>query len=120
MASNHFRSKSVTVSAPGFVRSDGINAGQNAVIPIDLKHFHKGVGIVCTVTGAGSCVYEIDVTADDPRYPFVNWNKLDTMSALTASANSNLAYPATGLRLNMISQSGVVSVTMAVTQPLAP
>lgn len=79
-------------------------AGATTPIVIDLKAFKFGVGLLVTTAfgSGGSGSYNVEVTGDDPTIGFTNWNLHDVLKALSASANSSLAYPVTGIRLNVI------------------
>lgn len=98
------RSKSKTLTAAGF--SDPI--------PIDLRRFHMGVGLIATLSGTG--LYTVQVSGDDPRAGFTHWNDHDLMNGLSASQNGNLAFPVTAVRLNATSLTG--TLTLSVIQPI--
>lgn len=89
-------------------------AGLSSVLPVDLRRFKFGCGIICTLVGTGA--YEVQVTGDGVHGPIVNWNKHDLLQGLTASKNGNLAYPVTGLRLNATALTG--TLTMSLVQPI--
>lgn len=58
--------------------------------------------------------YSVQVTADQKPTPNGNWNNHDTLVAQTASANGNIAYPVTGVRLVVSGySSGSVNLGMA-------
>lgn len=98
--------------------------GGSVPIPINLATFRYGVGIIVTIPSGSSCTYDVEVTGDEldgtsgmqaggvPA--IVNWNKHDILNNKSASANSNLAYPVTAVRINPSSLSG--SVVLAVVQ----
>jgi hypothetical protein len=71
----------------------------NLQLPTNLA-----LGIVCTLSGGASLTYSIQVTADPPNN-ITNWNNHDTLTGLTASANGNIAFPVTAIRLNVSSYS---------------
>lgn len=73
------------------------------------------LGIVCTVSSGASLTYTVQITADQVPSANGNWNSHDTLSSQTASANGNVAFPITGIRLNVSSYSSG-SVTMGVAQ----
>jgi hypothetical protein len=87
-------------------------AGVSDAIPVDLRRFKFGCGIICTMTGTGA--YKVQVTGD--KGPYVNWNDHDLLQGLTASKNGNLAYPVTAIRLNATSLTG--TLTVALVQPI--
>lgn len=97
--------QSVTVTA----------AGTSAPIYINQQTFAYGVGLLCTVTGAIGGSYTVQVTGD-PANSLTHWNSHDTLSGQSVSANGNLAYPVTAVRLNGASVTGAGSVTMSVVQ----
>lgn len=73
------------------------------------------LGVICTVSAGASLTYTIEVTGDQVPSATGNWNSHDTLTAQTASANGNVAFPITGIRVNVTSYvSG--SVNMGVVQ----
>lgn len=73
------------------------------------------LGIICTVSNGASLTYTVQVTGDQQPSSTGNWNSHDTLSAQTNSANGNVAFPITGVRINVTNYvSG--SVNMAVVQ----
>jgi hypothetical protein len=67
------------------------------------------------VSPGASLQYQIEVTADPQPSPNGNWGVHDTLFGLTAGANGNVAFPVSGLRLNVISySSGSVAVGVCV------
>ena len=72
------------------------------------------LGLICTVSSGGSLTYSVQVTADQTPSASGNWNEHDVLSGLTASANSNIAYPVTAVRLKVTSySSGSVNLGVA-------
>ncbi len=59
--------------------------------------------------------YSVEVTGDQLPSVTGNWNRHDTMVALSTSANGNIQFPVTGVRVN-ISAYGSGSVNLAVVQ----
>ena len=88
--------------------------GGSQPVPINLRTFKYGVGIVVTIPTGSSCSYDVEVTGDDLVASLSRWNKHDVLQGKSASANSNLAYPVTAVRINPSSIVG--SVTLAVVQ----
>ena len=88
--------------------------GGSTPVPIDLRLFRGGVGIIVTVPDDSSATYDVEVTGDDLTGVPTHWNKHDVLQSKSASANSNLAYPVTAIRLNPSSIVG--SIVMAVVQ----
>lgn len=76
-------------------------AGQSNPIRIDLSKFRGGVGLIVTIPAGVTANYSVLVTGDDPTAVggFVNWNNHDVLNNKTVSANSNLAFPVTGVAL---------------------
>ena len=70
------------------------------------------LGLIATVSPGASLTYNVEITGDQqPNNATGNWNAHDTMTALTGSANGNVAFPITGIRLNVTSYvSGSVSL----------
>lgn len=72
------------------------------------------LGIVCTMSGGASLTYTLQVTADPQPSAGGNWNPHDILVNLTASTNSNIAFPVTGLRLSVTNYvSGSVTCGVA-------
>ena len=73
------------------------------------------LGLVCTVSNGASIEYSVQVTADPKPSSSGNWNDHDVITVMTQSINSNIAFPVTGVRLNVTNWvSG--SVTMGIAQ----
>jgi hypothetical protein len=97
-------------------------AGLSAAIPIDLRRWNSrgGAGIIVTLNGTG--LWGVDVSGDQQeivqgRAPgFTNWNKHDFLTSLSASANGNLAYPVTAIRLNVTSLTGTITMSLVMAQ----
>jgi hypothetical protein len=73
-------------------------------------------GIVCTSTLTSTGTYTVQVTCDQQPSAGGNWNSHDTLVNQTGSANGNIAYPVTGVRLNVPSSvyvSGSVNMGIA-------
>ena len=69
------------------------------------------LGLICTVSPGASLIYAVQVTGDQKPVANGNWNNHDVVVAQTGSVNSNIAYPITGLRLNVTSYvSGSVNL----------
>lgn len=64
------------------------------------------LGLVCTVSAGATLTYSVQVTADQVPSASGNWNNHDILLNQTASANSNVAYPVTGIRLNVTAYTG--------------
>lgn len=73
------------------------------------------LGLVCTVSSGASLTYSVQVTADPIPSATGNWNDHDTITSKTASTNGNVAFPITGVRLNVTSfVSGSVNLGVAI------
>lgn len=72
------------------------------------------VGLIVTVSPGASLTYTVEVTADQVPSSSGNWNSHDVLAAQTASANGNIAYPVTAIRLNVTAySSGSVNLGVA-------
>jgi len=92
----------------GYVRTVLLSAtGVSNSIKIDFRRFHFGVGIIVFVSVGASLTYTVQVSGDNS-----NWTSHDTLSNQTVSANSNLAYPVSYIRLNATIVSGTVQMTI--------
>jgi hypothetical protein len=70
------------------------------------------LGLICTMSSGASLTYSVQVSAD-PTNP-TNWNNHDVLVGQTASANGNIAYPVTFVRLNVTAYvSGSVNLGIA-------
>lgn len=105
----------------GFTGVSMSKAGTSSIVSIDMTNQPYFVaapayvlGLVCTVSAGGNLTYTVQVTADPIPSASGNWNSHDVLVSQTASANSNIAYPVTGLRLNVTSYtSGSVNLGVA-------
>ena len=85
--------------------------GTSAVIPVDYYVSPTSIGLGCTLTGTAT--YSVQYTFDDVfasgyNPATGNWVDHPSLTAKTASADSNLAYPARGVRLNVTAGTGSV------------
>ena len=72
------------------------------------------LGLVCTVSAGASLTYSVQVTADQIPKAGGFWNDHDIIVGQTGSINSNIAFPITGIRLNVTSySSGSVNLGVA-------
>lgn len=72
------------------------------------------LGLICTLSSGASLTYSVQVTADQVPSTNGNWNDHDVLTGLTASANSNIAYPVTAVRLKISSYvSGTANLGIA-------
>jgi hypothetical protein len=86
------------------------SAGTSSIINVNpITTFSPGMGafpswnlgLICTASAGASLTYTVQVTADQQPSTNGNWNNHDTLVNLTGSANDNVAFPITGLRLNV-------------------
>lgn len=63
------------------------------------------LGIVCTVSPGASLTYSVQLTADAQPSATGSWNNHDALVALTTSANGNIAFPVSAIRLNVTAYS---------------
>jgi hypothetical protein len=93
--------------------------GGSDVIPVDLTTFKYGVGILVNIADGASCDYDVEVSGarrDTPRADRA-WNKHDVLVAQNASANGNLAYPVSMLRLFVRAFTGTVTFQVVQVDP---
>lgn len=93
-----------TISLTGVGSSTSMLVNTN-VTPINL-------GFVAVVAGTVSS-YTIQYSLDDPfsAAGLVNWFP-SSISALSATANGNITYPVTALRISIASGTGSVALTV--------
>jgi len=94
------------------------SAGASQVIPLDLKRFSFGVGIIVTITGTLTCT--IQITGDNVQKQGYtassgNWNDHADLDGLTASANGSLEFTVTAIRVNVTSYTNG-SVVLSIVQ----
>ncbi len=73
------------------------------------------LGIICTMSPGASMNYSVQVTGDPRPSSDGNWNFHDILVALSSSANGNINFPVTGVRV-LVSAYGSGSVNLAVVQ----
>ena len=86
--------------------------GASKAHPVNLSKFRGGVGLIATLSEDGSVDYDVEVTGDHRKTEFTHWNKHDILKNKTASANSNIAFPVTGVRLYVRSISGTLTLSI--------
>ncbi len=57
------------------------------------------LGLIVTLSSDANLTYTVQVTADQQPECTGFWNNHDVLAGKTVSANSNVAYPITGIRL---------------------
>ena len=92
----------------------------SAPIPIDLRRYSSGVGLLLTISGTLTSA-TVQVTGDNIETQGYNpatghWNSHDTLFLQTQSANGSLAFPVTAVRLVVVGPVGNASATLAVVQ----
>lgn len=96
-------------------------AGKSASLIIDMSqspYFTPSsnyvLGLIVTLSAGASLTYTVEVTADPVPAAGGNWNSHDILVSQTVSANSNIYYPVTGIRLNVTAYtSGTVNLGVA-------
>jgi hypothetical protein len=99
------------------VRVTVTDEASSAVIPLDRFETPFNIGIGCDVTG-GEPTYTVQYTFDDVFAPdfsagSAKWFSHASLTAKTADADSNIAFPVTALRMT---QTGTGVTTMTVIQ----
>ncbi len=88
----------------------------STIIPIKLRSFNYGVGLLVTFDAGTTGNVDVQVTGDELNLAApTHWNKHDVLFNLSASKNSNLAYPVSAVRLKASSISGG-AITLQVVQ----
>ena len=93
--------------------------GVSGVLPVDLKKYNRGVGLIITITGTLTCT--VQFTGDNIQKQGYtpgsgNWNNHDTLVNLTANASTLMLLPVVAVRLNVTaftSGSATLSVVQA-------
>ena len=99
------------------------NTSNSGVCFIDPQRMANGagVGLLLNYSSGASATVSVQLTGDNP----VNttggglWNNHDTLVSQTGSANGNIQYAVTGVRLN-VSVYGSGTITLTVIQPALP
>lgn len=93
--------------------------GTSAVVALNtLAPVPFNVGLLADVSAGGSLTYSVEYTFDDVQANSYNpatgvWNAVSGMGAQTADATGSLAFPVTGVRLNVTAwTSGSVTLTV--------
>ena len=103
---------------PGVTLTSVSSSAPIVIKPNDNVFWHAApayaLGLICTVSSGASLTYSVQVTADQVPSAAGNWNNHDILVGQTASANSNVAYPVTGVRLTVTAySSGTVNLGVA-------
>lgn len=94
--------------ASGGAKTSGVYAPDNYVSP-----FNIGLGVQVTGTVNYTVQYTFDnVFANDYNPATGNWIDHPTLTAQTATKDSNIAYPVMGIRIKLNSGTGSVTFTM--------
>ena len=90
--------------------------GNSAVFPVDTYVAPSNMGLAVVVTG--TITYKVQYTFDnvfakgyDPTAGTSTWFDHPTLTG-TTSANSNIAYPVTGIRLTTTAGTGTATLTI--------
>lgn len=103
--------ESVSLSATGTSSPIEVSPPQNMLWQAAPAY---ALGLICTVSSGGNLTYSVQVTADQVPSDNGNWNDHDILTSQTTSANSNIAYPVTGIRLKVTAWvSGSVNLGIA-------
>lgn len=97
----------------------GFVPGPSSPIPTLLKRFAFGCTVMVSFSPGGTASYWVEVTGDPQNKPFVYWNTHDILGSgtypatpVTIPANSNLAFPCTGVRLQCTALSGTIAMSL--------
>ena len=94
------------------------SATSSAPIPLDHYRSPFNVGIGVTVSAGGTLTYTVEHTFDDVFSPgfdaaTATWFPTTSLSAASASATGNLAFPVTAVRLRVSAYtSGSATMTL--------
>ena len=77
-------------------------------VKIELGTFRRGVGLIVTIPDGSSAKYDVEVTGTPLDQDTKIWNKHDILQDKEESANSNLAFPVTAVRINPSSITGTI------------
>jgi hypothetical protein len=99
------------------------NISNAGYCPVDPQRMAQGagVGLLLNFSAGASATVSVQLTGDNPINTTGGgiWNNHDTLVNETASANGNIAYAVTGIRLNVTSYSSG-TITLTVIQPSLP
>jgi hypothetical protein len=95
--------------------------GTSSVIVPDHQTSPFNVGLGCKVTGTAT--YSVEHTFDDVFSPTftpasATWIANSGLTAKTATADGNYAFPVTGIRLNVTAGTGTVTLTVVQGLPI--
>jgi hypothetical protein len=69
--------------------------------PVNWISGDFGIGLGFNVTASKGASCDVEYTFDDPKGTLTDWYKHTAMSNMTASAQGNIAFPVTAIRLVM-------------------
>jgi hypothetical protein len=77
-------------------------------LPMDWRNADFKVALAVVLSGGANLTYSVEHTLDDIQDATVTptWFTNDGLSALTASADGNIAFPVTATRLNVTAFTG--------------
>lgn len=101
----------------GEITVGGVLGGQPPVrLQPDMFQYGSGIGLLCNIPVGSAADYDVEMSGSDPATPRDQqwWNKHDVLYSKTASAQSNLAYPVTMVRIFLRSLTGVLNFGIVV------
>lgn len=93
------------------------NTSPATICQLDPNRMVNGAGaaVLLTLSAGASMTATVQITGDIPinLAGAGNWNNHDTLVTETTSANGNIQYPVTGIRLNVVNYvSGTATLTV--------
>lgn len=81
---------------------------EGTTIPMDWRNADFKVALAVVLSGGANLTYSVEHTLDDIQDSTVTpaWFTNDGLSALTVSADGNIAFPVTATRLNVTAFTG--------------
>ena len=102
----------ITMQANGNSPPLAVEPPQNMIWQVQPSY---NLGLIATVSPGASLTYTVQITGDQIPSANGNWNNHDVLASQTASANGNVGYPLTGVRL-VVSNYVSGKVTLGVAQ----
>jgi hypothetical protein len=89
--------------------------GNSAVYPAD--HYVSPFNVALSVIATGTITYTVQYTFDDVfasnfTAASANWTNHPSLTAQTATASSNIAYPVRGIRITTSAGTGTAALTI--------
>lgn len=81
-----------------------------------MFRYGSGIGLIVNIQTGSAADYDVEMSGSDPSEPDTDkfWNKHDVLINKTKSAQSNLAYPVTLMRIFFRSITGIVNFSIIV------